>query len=266
MKTSKPLSIAGLLISLSGPTIAYQNPTADIDWNGGTTGVADIQAAFNNARTTENTQLSTSIPMLTLPSQTQWDSKSDGEKALWLINKERTDRNIEPLLGLEDNVTDVAQTYAQYLLDNNQTGHEADGKTPPQRLEANPTIQACKEYLSRSENLAYYWGISAFQTSLPIEKAVYDWMYRDAIGNWDHRDAILIDTYNDNNNDNQEGFLGIGRASGGPHTNPFSGTNYNHVEIVVMNIFDPCATWNSDTTAPTIASGYPTTANVTKRH
>ena len=263
MKTSKSLSIgfAGLLLSLSGPTYAYSNPTADIAWSGGTLGVADIQAAFNNARTTENSQLSTSIPTLTLPSQAQWDSKSDGEKALWLINKERTDRGIKALQGLETNVTNVAQSYAQYLLDNNKTGHEADGKTPSQRLDANPTIQACREFLTRSENLAYFWGISAFQTPLPIEKAVYDWMYEDALSSWGHRDAVLIDAYNDNNSDNQEGFLGIGRASGGPHSSP--SRSYNHVEIVVMNIFDPCASWASDSTAPTFASGYPKTANVT---
>ena len=62
------LEQAGLQNALNYPT----DPTADIPWSGGTSGVADIQAAFNNARTAENSQLGSAIPMLTLPGQTEW--------------------------------------------------------------------------------------------------------------------------------------------------------------------------------------------------
>jgi len=41
---------------------------------------------------------------------------SDGEKVLWLINRERIDRGIGPLHGLEDNVTSVAQYYMAALV------------------------------------------------------------------------------------------------------------------------------------------------------
>src|SRR3990172_4020279 len=91
------LEQAGLQNALNYPT----DPTADIPWSGGTNGVADIQAAFNNARTVENSQLGSSIPMLTLPGQTEWNSMSDGQKALWLINRERIDRGVPPLHELE---------------------------------------------------------------------------------------------------------------------------------------------------------------------
>jgi hypothetical protein len=49
-------------LSLGGqrPVYSYPpDPSSDIDWSAGFNGVADIQAAFNNARTVENNQLGT---------------------------------------------------------------------------------------------------------------------------------------------------------------------------------------------------------------
>jgi uncharacterized protein YkwD len=132
------------------------DPTADIGWSAGTAGVADIQAAFNNARTQENAQLGLSLPMLSLPSQAEWDALSDNERALWLINAERVDRGVQPLHGVESNVAGVAQYYADYLLDNDTWGHDADGNNPWERLDTNPTIQACHDFLSVAENLAVF--------------------------------------------------------------------------------------------------------------
>ncbi len=40
----------------------------------------------------------------------------------------------------------------------------------------------------------------------------------------------------------REGFLGIGRANGGPYQGPFSHP-WNYAEMIVMNVFDPCAVW-----------------------
>lgn len=83
------------------PSSYPPDPTSDIAWSAGTSGVADIQAAFNNARTQENAQLGLNLPMLSLPSQSAWDAMSNGEKALWLINAERVDRGVTPLHGIE---------------------------------------------------------------------------------------------------------------------------------------------------------------------
>jgi uncharacterized protein YkwD len=253
------LGVIGILaaVSVAGgqPTVAASgagpqspasyppDPTADIPWSAGTAGVADIQAAFNNARTTENTQLGLSLPMLTMPSQAEWDALSNSEKALWLINRERSDRGLAPLHGVETNVTGVAQTFAQYLLDNNTWGHDADGRTPWERLEDNPTIGACHDFLNIAENLAVF-VTSGSSIALPVERSVYGWMYDDADSGWGHRHAILWYPYSDNSGSSgQEGFIGIGRANGGPYQGPFS-QSWNFAELVVMNVFDPCATWN----------------------
>jgi uncharacterized protein YkwD len=217
------------------------NPTANIPWSCDISSVADIKCAFNAARTTENKQLGTSIPMLTLPDQGEWDNMSDGEKAIWLINRERIDRGITPLHGLETNVTDVAQYYAQYLMDNNAFGHYEDGRSPWERLEDNPSIGACHDFLSRAENLAVFWTSGSI-ISLPVERSIYLWMYDDARSSWGHRHAILWFPYNDNSGPmGKEGFLGIGRASG-PHA------GWNFAEMIVMNVFDPCSTWNYQST------------------
>jgi uncharacterized protein YkwD len=234
--------------ALSYPT----DPTADIPWSGGTSTVAHIQAAFNNARTVENSQLGTSIPMMTLPSQTEWNNMSDGEKALWLINRERIDRGVAPLQGLEVNVGSVAQYYADYLLDNNTWGHTADGRTPWQRLNDNPAIGACHDFLSVAENI-FVFVTSGSSISLPLERAIYGWMYEDGpCCNWGHRHAILWYPYNDNSGTvGSEGFLGIGRANGGPYQGPFD-QPWNFAEMIVMNVFDPCASWND--TPPVVNS------------
>jgi hypothetical protein len=50
-----------------------------------------------------------------------------------------------------------------------------------------------------------------------------------------------------------EGFLGIGRANGGPYQGPFS-VPWNYAEIIVMNVFDPCSTWDYGAPPETPAS------------
>lgn len=211
------------------------DPVSDTDWPySNETEVADIQSRFNTARANENSQLGTSVPMLTFPSQSDWNDKSEDEKALWLINRERIDRGLDPLHGLEANVTQVASDYAQYLLDTDSFSHYADGNTPWERLNNNPSINACHDYLSVAENLAVLWG----GWTLPIERAVYMWMYKDSGSSWGHRHAILWYPYNDNSGTpGVEGFLGIGLASG-------EHQGWSNSDIIVLNVFDPCSSWN----------------------
>jgi hypothetical protein len=253
MKAQNPLSGRGrwsvlalaltllLLLSLPGSMTAGElllppDPTADIAWSAGYSGVADIQTAFNNARTTENAQLGTSMPMLTMPSQATWDTMSNGDKALWLIQRERAVRGVYPMEGLEANVNGVAQAYATYLLVNDATGHTADGSNPTARMYANPVIGACHDTYT-GENLAYFWSSSGYP-SLPVERAVYMWIYQDSGLAWGHRHLVMNDTFNDNAClTGQAGFMGIGRATGGPHQ------GWPYAEIICMDVFDPCATW-----------------------
>ncbi|HBZ55796.1 MAG TPA: hypothetical protein DEO88_10350 [Syntrophobacteraceae bacterium] len=158
---------------------------------------------------------------------------NDGEKALWLINRERVDRGLVPLHGIEANVTSVAQGYAQYLMDNDVFAHNADGKTPRQRLLENPVINACLDSYS-AENLAGFWG----NWTLPVERAVYLWMYDDSVSSWGHRHILLWYPFSDNGGPaGKEGFIGIGRATGTYQQWPNS-------TIIVMDGFDPCSTWD----------------------
>ena len=221
-----------------------QDPITDIGWSAGTSGVADIEIVFNNARADENVQIGTSLPKLKLPVQSQWDAMGDGEKALWLVNHERSDRGVPLLEGVEFNVTSVAQNYADFLFTNDLWGHGEDGHDPWWRLEANPAIGTCHDFLGVAENLAVF-VTTASSIDLPIEKSVYMWMYEDKGSGWGHRHALLWSSYTDNSGSaGSEGYLGIGRANGGPYQGPFS-HSWPFAELIVMNVFDPCPTYSA---------------------
>jgi hypothetical protein len=214
------------------------NPTADISWSPASySGVLDIQAAFNNAHQAEGAQLGIYLPPFVMPSQQSiWDGLSNGGKALYLINQERQARNVHLLDGIETNVMDVAQTYANYILSHNSgCSHAADGRTYIQRMQAKPAINSCNDGYW-SENL-YCTASSESAVPLPIEQAIYQWMYADSAHSWGHRINLLYYPYNDNSSPpGIEGFLGIGLAAG-PYLGLSSGA------IVVMDSFDPCAAW-----------------------
>ncbi len=240
--------IVGCLLLFLPALIKAQNTppnlNSNISWSPANFNtVADIQAAFNTGRTGENTQLGSTLPAMTLPSQATWDGMSNSEKALTLINAERSARNVLPLEGVDLNVIGVAQAHANWLLANNLFQHTGSGGTSPsQRLAANPAIGGHQDFLSVSENL------SAFVTSgtsipLPVERSVYGWIYDDASSAWGHRIACLFGPFTNNFGvAGSEGFMGIGRASGGPWSG--FGTPWNFAEIVVFNVFDPDATYN----------------------
>ncbi len=214
---------------------------ADIPWDAPYRNVADVMQAFNDSRATENGQLHIYLKSMAFPSQSAWDGMNDGQKALWLINEERTARGLAPLDNLEKNVQEVAQAYAQWLLDNNAWGHEANGKTPWERLDAKAPIAACHDFLGVAENLWVKGTTSTDGIPLVIEQAIYDWMYVDREQGWGHRHAILWTPYNDNSGSaGKEGFLGIGHAQG-KYT--VKGLLLANTDMVVMNVFDPCATW-----------------------
>ncbi len=237
-----------LLLSCGAATDLFSaypdDPLSDLDWSSGTSGVVDIKSAFDAARQHENSEIGTFFPEITMPVQAIWDGFSDGEKALWLINAERQDRGLLPLTGLEKNVGEVAQYYADYLFDNDAWGHYEDGRSPWERLAANPAIGVCHDFLNVAENLAVFVS-TGNNIPLPIERSVYMWMYDDgSCCGWGHRHAILWSPYNDNSGVvGMEGFLGIGRVSGGPYRGPFN-SSWNYAEIIVMNVFDPGSSWN----------------------
>jgi uncharacterized protein YkwD len=249
--TFTKLSITGCLMLVLTTIARTQstppNLTSDIAWSPASfSTVADIAAAFNNARTGETAQLPGQpyypFPTMTLPSQSTWDAMTNSAKALWLINAERSARNVLPLEGVDGNVVSVAQGHANYLLTNNLFDHTGSGGTTPwQRLDANAAINGHHDVLSVAENL-YASVTSGSSIAMPVERAVYGWIYADASSSWGHRIACLFGPFTNNYGVvGSEGFMGIGRASGGPWSG--FGTPWNFAEIIVFNVFDPDASY-----------------------
>jgi uncharacterized protein YkwD len=219
------------------------DPPSDIPWSANYGGLNDVIDAFNSARSRENTLLGTFLKPMVAPQAAAWAQMSDGERALWLINEERTVRGLAPLHGLETNTNEVAQSYTEWLLANNQFDHNADGRTPWQRLEAKPAINACHDFQGVAENLYWQGTTSSDGVPLVVEQAVYWWIYDDSSSQWGHRHAILWKSYTENSGaPDREGFFGFGHARG-RFTDPFGGDTFNYSDMIVMNIFDPCATW-----------------------
>ena len=77
------------------------------------------------------------------------------------------------------------------------------GILPWDRLNTNPAIAACHDFLSVVENLAVF-ATTGSSIPLPVERAVYMWMYNDAGSGWGHRHAILWYPYNDNSGNRGE--------------------------------------------------------------
>ena len=71
-------------------------------------------------------------------------------------------------------------------VDHNQWGDDADGHDPWCRLNANPAIGACHDFLNGAENLAAFVA-SGTSIPLPVERSDYMWMYDDSGSSWGHR-------------------------------------------------------------------------------
>jgi hypothetical protein len=243
--------------------------------------------AFNQARRAEEQQLglaANTLGNLVLPSQAVWSAMSDDAKALFLINAERTARNNMragvlglPYAGVERHVDEVSRDYAQLLHDLSKTGHYQPSNDPnvdnPSKRLDNGVGASCREFLSRSENLAYFsvsssQAIGASSIPLPLERAIYAWIYDDSTSQWGHREAVLLqDTTLTNNpwgykNNNgsaaHEGFLGfhvLGSTSYKPFGEPPANMPYSYGVAVVMNIYDPL----SDAAALSNSCGYDVT-------
>ena len=240
-----PVNLANPAIfpQIAAPSDYPTDPPRNIPWSADYEDLSDVIAAFNSARSSENVLLGTFLKPMVAPTDAQWAQMSEGERVLWLVNEERVVRGLAPLQGLETNVNEVAQGYATWLLANNQFDHEADGHTPWQRLDAKPAIAACHDFLSIAENLYWQGTTSSDGIPLVVEQAVYALIYVDASSQWGHRHAILWTPYTENNGAaDREGYLGVGHSRGG-FTDPDSGNFYNNTDIIVMNFFDPCATW-----------------------
>jgi len=223
-------------------------------------GVEDTISAFNHARRQEEIQLgltSGQLGTFDLPSQALWNAFSDAEKALFIMNQERVDRAVmlpnvigRPLEGLEENISRISQSYAQYLVDTDNFDHLADGIGPAGRIDNDTFLGECHEFLSRSENLSAFW--SSDQTPLYLERSFYNWLYANSNGAWKHREAVLLQDLalgSDNPltgfKDNvglvgREGFIGLGVIHSADY-DPYGANAEGIGTIVVLNLFDPAS-------------------------
>lgn len=278
------MSLCTSVFALSPPV-----PTADIpldkDGNGGAAGnggVAGIEAAFSNARRTEESQhgvTAKALGNLDLPEQGIWDAMTIGERALFLVNAERTARHDVnypghgtvlglPLEGVESNLNTLAEQYAEYMVENDFWDHEVPGTVtaPPfagtgpfSRISSHPVIGEgvgtgggdCHQFLPYAENL-HVSASSVANAPAPatlIEDAIYGWLYDDAGSDWGHRVTMLLQDKtlsgdsgfnNDRGSADSEGFMGIGLAGRGDGSyTVFDGATFPSQWNVVWLVIDP---------------------------
>jgi hypothetical protein len=271
------LAIISTLLSATAWADSPPNISTDIKWtyNGnvdvnGTSpppatygSVAIIEAAFNNARRQEETQLSLAngtIANLDLPSQTVWDGMSDDQKALYILNVERTSRaGIQPgvlglpFAGVDSEIDAMSDTYTTVLINNDATGHNQPSGLPAvdgifAKIDASAALGNCHSDIARGENIAWF-GVSAGNSiPLPIERAIYRWIYDDSSSNWEHREMALLQDQplvntgvpgfnNDYGVATHEGYIGFS-SKGSSNYDPFL-TPTAFSQAIVMHFFDP---------------------------
>ena len=278
---------------LGGPALALSppDPRADIPWDedpardgaqASFEGVRAVRAAFDNARRAEERQFGLAdgaLGSLELPDQGTWDALDGGARALLLANAERTARAGVaypggaplglPFEAVETRLDALAQDYADYMLAENYWAHEAPadggppfaGTDPFSRIDAHPTLGEgagaggadCHDFLGQAENLAVFASSGGDDVRLPVERAIYGFLYEDAGSAWGHRHLMLLQDRpldrdvggfaDDSGPVGSEGFIGVGSAG----VNDGSYAAFEDVEgfpvqrNVVVLIVDPVA-------------------------
>lgn len=226
---------------------------ADIDWpeaeRYSTLTVADIERIFTDARAKDPTVHTAMV----LPPQAEWEAMDHSQKVLYLVNKARCDRGIKPFEGLDPAITDVAQTYADFLVEHPdlyaQSPHEADGRTPFERMQdAGVSIGVNADFFAYGENIASI-GVGTSLHTYPLvpeseAKAVYGWLYEDSAQGYGHRKFTLANALVENAGaTDAEGVIGVGFA-----TRHYIDENniYWSTDIIVMDGFDPRSGWDNN--------------------
>jgi subtilisin-like proprotein convertase family protein len=211
-------------LNAQSPADLNADVTVTTNW----TSVANIETTFNTARRQEETQLGlgvNAIMNLDLPSQAIWDGYSIDQRALYLMNDERTARaGINygagavkgwPFNGIEANIDAVAQAWAQYNVDNNVFEHchptMATMDCSEGRI-AGAYPGGCTEFGGGIENLHASSSGTISMAEVTLD-AIFGWIYEDAGSAWGHRQAMLAQDYDDDYGEAmQEGFVGFGIA------------------------------------------------------
>ena len=237
--------------------------------------LADVEAAFENARAIENSDLCTAgscepgatIMPVDLDLGSDYSTLSPSEKALVILNSERSARGLLPFEDTNVAVQTVAQEWAQFLIDNNAFQHRADAHGAIENecaatgCSGNIGFAAPENLYSRS---SYSYPARAQLDPYGVERAIYLWMYfdRDLGGEssdqfWGHRHALLWDwPVDDHGPIGSEGFIGIGISTVDVDLPQGNIVFLGQRQVVVWNGLDTNAAWPAtagpDTTKPEI--------------
>jgi len=204
---------------------------------------SDIEAAFNYARS-KDPSVETN---LTLPSEEVWNSMSQEEQALYILNKERTDRGLKPFEGVvpfntPNSLAQVAQNYTEVLFKSNTLAHDLDGSVTERITRVIPEDKI--EFIPYNESL-YAEGNSFKLDPVPLIKAIYTWIYADAnvaSGEaWGHRAMCLMKVPDDDFGiKGAEGIIAFGMKQGEDYA-MYPGFKSS---VVVMNAINPSPEWS----------------------
>ena len=170
------------------------DPPADVKWpwKDWTATITTIEEKYNAARAADPT---ISKDLKIEYTQDQWDTLSPNQKALYLSNKERVDRGIKPYAAISKELKDVAEDFAKYLHDVEEsiahvvkkdewTGSGRSAASccgPGDRIGAKPGLGAGKEFFKFSENLAWQSAGDPARVNEPEAYSIYAWIYDDSV-------------------------------------------------------------------------------------
>ncbi|MDA3883626.1 MAG: T9SS type A sorting domain-containing protein [Bacteroidales bacterium] len=246
MKTRFLFSVLAFCISSYVGYAQYTDLPQNLEWTGGDIGSGtatthDIESGFNTARSEENSLLGTNIPSITFLEDAIWTSMSTNAQALWLINQERIARGLIPFEDTAQEVITVTQNYADFLFQNDTTGHYADGLNPKIRLETNEKIDTCMYAYAENIGYNFHSGYSTPPTHT-LERMIFWLIYEDSIASWGHRRAFFTESFIDDSGESgKEGLLGTGFVLGTNYS--YKGTTYDYSALSVFNIVDPKSNW-----------------------
>jgi RHS repeat-associated protein len=240
------------IITTDDSNYADEYPLDDIAWSGATyTDVVEIENAFNYARSIDKTI----HKLLKMPTQSVWDSWTSQQKGLFLINSEREARGIKPYEGVSPAVVNVASSYADYLLSNNEIithYRSSDNADWEDRLKEDTAILNNHDGTFKENIFSMVKSGVTPSESEVIVAAIYWWTYSDKYPYsgkpWGHRDFVLKTGLYENSGASsvKEGLIGFGIATGSYEP----GTTPPTLEggIVVLNHFDPSSSWDHSST------------------
>ncbi|MBN2895841.1 MAG: CAP domain-containing protein [Campylobacterales bacterium] len=211
-----------LILSISPQLVAKQLHATTWSLRDGT--FESVVLLFNEARKKEG------IGPLLFPDEKSWDITTNSCKMLYIINIERQERGLLPMSDCSSIVQDIAQRYADLLIREGRFSHRIGGNNAWGRLHNEPRIASCHKRIPYAENLARFISDKGYQ-KYPIERALFEWFYNDELHNWKHREMLLYEGY-------ENVLIGTGISKGS-----FKDTQY--MVYVVLNLFEPCDSWDT---------------------